>query len=128
MRFLKPFAATLVLLALAAGVTVAAEKAAKPHDVAVFSVPGLDKGATLKGLAKALAGQPGVVKAKADKKAGTFNVTFDREATDPGRIQQAVGTVAKDATLVSVRPADPKAAAAKGCGGCPQAKSCPGKK
>ena len=56
MRFHKPFAAVLVLLALAAGAATAAEKAARPHDVAVFSVPAVEQGATVKGLAKALAG------------------------------------------------------------------------
>lgn len=128
MRILKPFVAVLFLLAVAPGTVVAAEKAARPHDVAVFSVPDLARGGTLKELAKALADQPGIVKAKADKKAGTFKVTFDRQATNPERVQQAVGSVSPNATLVSVGPADPKAAGEKGCGGCPRAQSCPGKK
>ena len=126
MRIPKPLGAGLSLLVLASGIAVAAEKAARPHDVAVFAVPDLAKGGTLKGLAKALAGQPGSVKAKADKKAGTFNVTFDREATNPERVQAAVKSVSRDAALVSVGPADPKAAKDKGCGGCPRAQSCPG--
>ncbi len=128
MRTLKPFVAVLVLLALAAGPAVAAEKAVKAHDIAVFSIPEMTKGGILRDLAKALAGEPGVIKAKADKKGKTFNVTFDRQATEPARILQAVNTVAKEAALVSVGPADPKAAGAKDCGGCPRAQSCADRK
>ena len=125
MRILKPLVAVLILLALATGIAVAAEKAARAHDIAVFSVPEMTKGGVLRDLAKALAGEPGIVKAKADRKGGTFKVTFDRQATEPARILKAVNTVSREATLVSVGPADLKAPGDKGCGGCPRAQSCP---
>lgn len=134
MRNLKAFIAVLFLVTLGAGAAAtAAEKtaggpdAAGAREVAAFSVPRL-KGAVLKDLAKALADEPGIVRAKADRKSKTFLVTFDGRRTSPEAILRAVNTVSKEATLVAVTPADPKAAGGPGCGGCPQAKSCPGSK
>lgn len=131
MRNLKAFVAALVLVAVCAVAAGAAEKAAKDpgaaaaQDVAVFSVPKLKK-AELQGLAKALADKPGIVKAKADKKKQTFNVVFDRHQTNADDILAAVNTVSKEAALVSVGPADPKARSASDCGKCPKSASCPG--
>jgi hypothetical protein len=128
MRALKASLATLVLLALCTGIALAAEPTpgAGP-DVAVFSVPKLLKGSLLKDLAVALAGDPGVMAAEADSAQKTFNVTFDRQQTNPEALLKAVSGVAKKAKLVSVAPAMGSAKAA-GCGGCPSAKKCAGAK
>jgi copper chaperone CopZ len=134
MRNPKAFVTILILAGLVAGAAGAAEKApasqssAAAQEVAAFSVPQLDKGEVVKALAKALADEPGVVRAKADKKKQTFNVTFDKRTTGPDRILVAVRTVSKEAKLVAVTPAGAKPKDAGDCGNCPRAKSCPSAK
>ncbi|TFG88097.1 MAG: hypothetical protein E4H17_02895, partial [Gemmatimonadales bacterium] len=82
MRSLRASVAVLVFLLLSAGLVLAGEpatgksSAAGPQEVAVFSVPRLAKGSVLKDLAKALAGEPGIVLAQLDPAKKTFNVTF----------------------------------------------------
>ncbi len=132
MRSLRASIAVLIFLALSAGLVLAGEptteksSAAGPQEVAVFSVPKLAKGSVLKDLAKALADKPGVVLAQMDPEKKTFNVTFDKQQTNPEEILKSVNSVSKNAKLVGVAAADGKSG--PGCGGCPSAKKCAGAK
>ena len=123
--------AAMFMIAICAGAGLAADpQPAKPaapsaQEMAIFSVPKLMDGTLLRDLAKALSAQAGVLTAQADAEKGTFNVTFDPKKTNPDVILKTVTAVAKDAKLVSVGPADPKAGA-HDCGKCPSAKKCPG--
>jgi copper chaperone CopZ len=131
MRSPKVFLATLILVGLCAGMAIAAEQAAEKakvvssQEVAVFSIPNLMEGTTLKSLAQALGKKPGIVSAQVDAEKGTFNVTFDSKQTNPDEILKSVVAISKDAKLVSVSTADGKAPMGPGCGRCPSAKSCP---
>jgi hypothetical protein len=130
MRALKASLATLLLLAVCTGIALAADPNPEPAagpETAVFSVPKLLKGALLKDLAVALADNPGVLAAQADSAQKTFNVTFDRQRTNPDEILKAVSGVSKKAKLVAVASAT-GAAKGPGCGGCPSAKKCAGAK
>lgn len=132
MRNLKASVAVLVFLMFSAGLVLAAEPAtekpgaAGPEEVAVFSVPKLAKGSVLKDLAKILAAKPGIVLAQMDPTKKTFNVTFDKQQTNPEEILKSINSVSKNAKLVSVAAADAKSGV--GCGGCPSAKKCAGAK
>jgi copper chaperone CopZ len=132
MRSLRASLAVLVLLLFSAGLALAGEPATEKsaasgtQEVAVFSVPKLTKASVLKDLAKALADKPGIVLAQKDPEKKTFNVTFDNQQTNPEEILKSINSVAKNAKLVGVTAADGKSG--PGCGGCPRAKSCGGKK
>jgi hypothetical protein len=134
MRSLRAFLAVLVLLLSTAGAALAADKcaehqkagAAGPHEVAVFSIPKLEKASVIKQLAKALADKPGILQAQRDPEKKTFNVIFDKEQTSPDQILESVSAVSKEAKLVDVRAADGKDLSK--CGGCPSAKKCPSAK
>ena len=134
MRALKAFPLALVVLVLAssgvlaAGTVPAKAKAAAAQEVAVYDVPKLMEGVTLKSLAQALAKKPGIVAAQVDKETTTFNVTFDPKQTNPDQILTAIATVSKDAKLVKVMPASATATSKDNCGKCPHAKSCAGAK
>lgn len=125
--------AALLFIVLFAGAALAgqpvadAPKAQHAQEVALFSVPGLAQGRTLEQLAGALAKESGVVSAQADSTKDSFKVTFDTKQTNPDKILKVVATVSKDAKLVAVKPADPKAAA-KDCGKCPHSQKCAGAK
>lgn len=131
MRRLKTSVAILLLLVMSAAVGFAADPApdkssATPtQEMAIYSVPKLMEGTMLKDLAKALSAQTGIVSAQVDSGKSTFNVTFEPKKTDPDQILKVITNIARDAKLVSVGPADPKAAA-HDCGKCPKAKSCSG--
>ena len=131
MRTLKASLATLLLLVVCTGIALAADRSpattAAGPETAVFSVPKLLKGALLKDLAVALADNPGVLAAQADSAQKTFNVTFDRQRTNPDEILKAVSAVSKKAKLVAVAPAT-GGAKGPGCGGCPSARKCAGAK
>jgi hypothetical protein len=128
MRSLRASLAVLVFLLLSVGSVFAGEPgteksgAAPSQEVAVFSVPKLAKGTVLKDLAKALADKPGIVLAQMDPEKKTFNVTFDKQQTNPEEILKSIGSVSKNAKLVGVTAADGKSG--PGCGGCPSAKKC----
>jgi copper chaperone CopZ len=132
MRSLRASVAVLVLFLFSAGSVLAGEptaeksSAAGPQEVAVYSVPRLAKGSVLKDLAKALADKPGIVLAQMDPVKKTFNVTFDKQQTNPEEILKSVNSVSKNAKLVGVAAADGKSG--PGCGGCPSAKKCAGAK
>jgi hypothetical protein len=132
MRSLRSSIAVLVFLLFSAGLVFAGEPAAEKagaaasQEVAVFSVPRLAKGTVLKDLAKALADQPGIVLAQMDPEKKTFNVTFDKQQTNPEEILKSIGSVSKKAKLVGVAAADGKSG--PGCGACPSAKKCTGAK
>jgi copper chaperone CopZ len=132
MRSLRASIAVSVFLALFAGLALAGEAATEkssvvgPQEVAVFSVPKLAKGSVLKDLAKVLADQPGIVLAQMDPAKKTFNVTFDKQQTNPEEILKSINSVSKNAKLVGVGAADGKSG--PGCGGCPSAKKCAGAK
>jgi copper chaperone CopZ len=132
MRSLKASVAVLVLLLCSAGLALAGETTAEKsspagsQEVAVFSVPKLAKGSLLKDLANALADKPGIVLAQMDPEKKTFNVTFDKQQTNPEEILKAIGAVSKKAKLVGVVAAEGKSG--PGCGGCPSAKKCAGAK
>ena len=132
MRSLRASVAVLVLCLFSAGLVLAAEQAteksapAGKQEVAVFSVPKLAKASVLKDLAKALADKPGIVQAQKDPEKKTFNVTFDKQQTNPEEILKSISSVSKNAKLVGVVAADGKSG--PGCGGCPRAKSCGGTK
>jgi hypothetical protein len=132
MRSLRASAAVFVLLLFSAGLAIAGEPGTEksspsgPQEVAVFAVPKLAKGSVLKDLAKALADQPGIVLAQMDPEKKTFNVTFDKQQTNPEEILKSVSSVSKKAKLVGVTAADGKQG--PGCGGCPSAKKCAGAK
>jgi copper chaperone CopZ len=134
MRILKASVATLALLAVCAGVVLAAEAAPRKssapatQEVAVFSVPMLMEGTVLKDLVKAVADKPGILSAQADSAKSTLSVTFETKKTKPDRILKALNSVSKDAKLVAVAPADARAAGKHDCGKCPLAKGCPGTK
>lgn len=133
MSRLKMSLAALLLLTICAGVGSAADptpaksNAAPAQETAIYSVPKLMEGTLLKDLAKALSDQPGVVRAQIDSGKGTFNVTFEPKKTNPDEILKTITGISKDAKLVSVGPADPKAAS-QDCGKCPSAKTCAGAK
>jgi copper chaperone CopZ len=128
MRSLRASIAVVVFLVFSAGSVFAGEPATEksvatgPQEVAVFSVPKLEKGNVLKDLAKALADKPGIVLAQMDPEKKTFNVTFDKHQTNPEEILKSVGSVSKNAKLVSVAAAE--GVSGPGCGGCPSAKKC----
>jgi len=132
MRSLRASIAVLVFLFFSAGLVLAGEptseksSAAGPQEVAIFSVPKLEKGSVLKDLAKALADKPGIMLAQMDPEKKTFNVTFDKQQTNPEEILKSVSSVSKNAKLVGVAAADGKSG--PGCGGCPSAKKCAGAK
>ena len=132
MRSLKASLAVLVFILFSAGLALAGEpateksSAAGSQEVAVFSVPKLAKGTVLKDLAKVLADQPGIMLAQMDPAKKTFNVTFDKQQTNPEEILKSISSVSKNAKLVSVAAADVKSG--PGCGGCPSAKKCAGAK
>jgi hypothetical protein len=132
MRHLRASVAVLAVLLLSAGPVFAGERATdKPgaagsQEVAVFSVPKLAKGTLLQDLAKVLADKPGIVLAQMDTGKKTFNVTFDKQQTNPEEILKSVISVSKSAKLVGVMTADGKGG--PGCGGCPSAKKCAGAK
>ena len=132
MRSLRASLAVLVFFLFSAGLVLAGESAtekssaAGPQEVAVFSVPKLAKGNVLKDLAKALADKPGIMLAQMDPEKKTFNVTFDKQQTNPEEILKSVNSVSKSAKLVSVAAADGKSG--PGSGGCPSAKKCAGAK
>ena len=96
MRSLRASVAVLAFVLLSAGMAVGAEQGtekatpAGPQEVAVFSVPKLAKGSVLKDLAKALAEKPGIVLAQMDPEKKTFNVTFDKQQTNPEEILKSV--------------------------------------
>jgi copper chaperone CopZ len=123
----KTSIAVLLLLTLVAGAAVAAEapKGQAAREIALFSVPKLMEGTTLQDLAGALAKEPGIVSAQADTAKDSFKVTFETKKTDPDKILETVKSVANDAKLVAVMPADGKPSG-KDCGKCPRSKSCPG--
>jgi len=133
MRSLRASLAVLVFLLFCAGLALAGEpaseksSAAGPQEMAVFSVPKLAKASVLKDLAKALADKPGIVLAQMDPVKKTFNVTFDKQQTDPEEILKSINSVSKNAKLVALEPAT-GAAKGPGCGGCPSAKKCAGAK
>ncbi len=122
--------AVLVFLSLCAGIALAGDtatqkvKAAPAQEVAIFSVPNLMEGATLKSLAQALGKKAGIASAQVDAEKGTFNVTFDPQKTSPDEILKVVSSISRDAKLVAVAPADGKAALGADCGKCPSAKGC----
>lgn len=130
MRQSKIFAVALVLVALCAGAALAADTPAQKakdgpaQELAIFSVPNLMEGTTLKSLAQALAKQPGIVSAQVDAEKGTFNVTFEPGKTGPDEILKVISSISKDAKLLAVAPADGKAALGSDCGKCPSARSC----
>jgi copper chaperone CopZ len=130
MRSSKNFAAFLILSVLCAGIALAADsapqkvKAPPAQEVAIFSVPNLMEGSTLKSLAQALSKKPGISSAQVDAEKGTFNVTFDPQKSSPDEILKIVSSISKDAKLVAVAPADGKAALGPDCGKCPSARSC----
>ena len=132
MRSLRASLAVLVFLLFSAGLVLAGEpateksSAAGPQEVAVFSVPKLAKGNVLKDLAKVLADKPGIILAQMDPEKKTFNVTFDKQQTNPEEILKSINSVSKNAKLVGVTAADGKSG--PGCGGCPSAKKCAGAK
>jgi hypothetical protein len=132
MRNLRASVAVLVFLLLSAGLVLAGESAteksgaAGAEEVAVFSVPKLAKGSMLKDLAKVLADKPGIVLAQMDAANKTFNVTFDKQQTNPEEILKSISSVSKRAKLVGVAAADGKSG--PGCGGCPSARKCAGAK
>ena len=132
MRNLRASVAGLVFLLFSAGLVLAGEptteksSAAGPQEVAVFSVPRLAKGSLLKDMAKVLADKPGIALAQMDPEKKTFNVTFDKQQTNPEEILKSVTSVSKNAKLVGVMAADGKSG--PGCGGCPSAKKCAGAK
>ena len=99
-------------------------KAAPAQETAVYAVPGIEKGTTIKDLSKAIGEKPGIVSAQADKEKGVFKVTFDKSKTNPQEILKALTAVTADIKLDSVSPADPKAASKHDCGKCPSKKSC----
>jgi copper chaperone CopZ len=131
MRNQRFYAAAMILLAICTIVALAAGSAPqKPKDapaqeVAIFSVPKLMEGTTLKSLAQALAKKPGIVSAEVNAEKGTFNVTFDPKKTSPDEILKTVASISKDAKLVAVVPAEGGAAMGSDCGKCPSARSCP---
>jgi copper chaperone CopZ len=131
MRIRMAPAVALLLFVLCAGVALATDsppvksKAVTSNEVAVFSVPNLMEGTTLKALAQALTKMPGIVSAQVDAEKGTFNVTFDPKKTNPDEVLKVVTSISKDAKLVEVVPANAKAAAGPDCGKCPSARSCP---
>ena len=132
MRSLRASIAVLVFLLFSAALALAGElateksNAAGPQEVAVFSVPKLAKANVLKDLAKALADKPGIVLAQMDPAKKTFNVTFDKQQTNPEEILKSVNSVSKNAKLVGVTSADGKLG--PGCGACPSARKCAGAK
>jgi hypothetical protein len=132
MRSLRASLAVLVFLLFSAGLALAGDSAteksnpAGPQEMAVFSVPKLAKGNVLKDLAKVLADKPGIVLAQMDPEKKMFNVTFDKQQTNPEEILKSINSVSKNAKLVGVAAADGKSG--PGCGGCPSAKKCAGAK
>ena len=132
MRSLRESLAVLVFLLFSAGLALAGEPGteksspAGSQEVAVFSVPKLEKGNVLKDLAKALADKPGIMLAQMDPEKKTFNVTFNKQQTNPEEILKSVSAVSKKAKLVGIAAADGKSG--PGCGGCPSAKKCAGAK
>jgi len=132
MRSLRASLAVFVFLLFSAGLVLAGElateksNAAGSQEMAVFSVPKLAKGNVLKDLAKALADKPGIVLAQMDPEKKMFNVTFDKQQTNPEEILKSINSVSKNAKLVGVAASDGKSG--PGCGGCPSAKKCAGAK
>jgi len=119
----------LALVVLLAGIAAAQdaskyEAAPASPETAVFAVPKLTEGSTLKDLGKALAKLPGITAARAETEGGIFKVTFEPKKTSPDALLKAIRKVSKEATLVSIGPADAKAAAGHDCGKCPHAQKC----
>ena len=133
MRSLKAFVAVLFLVALAAGAAAAAaEKTAGPGrgrrtgGGRLLGPPA--EGRRPQGPGEG-AGRPARDRPREGRQEEQdLPGHVRRRQTSPEEILRAVNTVSKEATLVAVTPADPKAAGGAGCGGCPQAKSPPGSK
>lgn len=121
-------AALFLLTVLLALPVLAAEKPAeapKGPETAVFEVAGLKDEALVKKLTMALAGEAGVLTAKADAEAGRFLVTFEPGKTNPEALTKALEKAEAGAKFEKVQPADPKAAK-HDCGKCPSKSKCAG--
>jgi copper chaperone CopZ len=119
----------LVLAALlTAAAAFAADPAASAQETAVFEVAQLSKEAVVKDLAKALANEPGVVKAKAEVDKGLFAVTFEPGKTNPETLTKAMTAVAGEVKLKEVIGAKSGAAVPSACGACPSRSACGSKK
>lgn len=113
------------------GACFAADTPAKPNaaaaaglEIATYSVPGIDKGAPVKDLVKALRGKPGIVSAKADRKAGQFKVTFQPGKANPRDVLNLLTNIDSRIKFVGVTAAGDKAQTGHDCGRCPHAASC----
>jgi hypothetical protein len=91
---------------------------------ATYAIAEMDD-AKIKALTMALADKDGVISAKADKEAGTFNVTFKKGSMCPGKIAGALKGVEENVEFKGMEAADGSAVPDHGsCGGCPNKGAC----
>jgi len=119
---------TLLIAAVALTAALPALADEKPAETAVYAVPHLTEGSTVKDLAGALSGIKGVVAAKPDSAGAKFLVTFSPDKTAPDALTAAVTKVAPEAKFEGVKAADGKAADQSACGKCPSKATCGAKK
>ncbi len=116
---------TIVVLAtpsFASGTTEAAHGKEIQAKVASFTSEALGSDpAIMKGIAKALGSQQGILSAKLDQETDALNIVFDSSKGSIEAIEKALGTQLKDFKRTELK--DTKWAP-KDCGHCPSASKC----
>lgn len=128
-----PVLAALLLLAIALTAVPVPLRAAAPeaattgtvNEIASFSVPSLTKIMAMR-MAKALASQPGLVKAVPVLPKKQLDIEFVAPTTNPQALLTVLAKLDAAAKLQGVRPAGAEAGAKSKCGGCPLKGVCGG--
>lgn len=102
----------------AAPEVAAAPAAGTVNEIASFSVPGLNKLLALR-MARALASQPGLVKALPSLLKKQLDVEFIAPTTNPKALLAVLAGLDAGTKLQGVRPVGAEAGAKAQCNGCP---------
>ncbi len=128
-RQFTTIALTLAVLAAfvvpaVAGDTVAEKAKGVPAKEALLSSATLAADpAMMKGLAKTLGSDKGILSAKFDGEKDLLRIVFDPKLTSAEAIEKALGAQLKDLDVKEVKDTT---WAGKNCGGCPKAAKCKG--